>query len=114
TLRKLCCGSTPQIQIIISTTTTARGGAIILNTAWTSQNTASGCRCKRQVFQQPERSETAGSRKFRGQSYEKHHLCCSSAYLVWKAVELRYDVRRSAKGVQQRQAKKGGCPDERN
>ena len=47
-----------------------RGGVIIPNIGRTSQNTASGCRCKRRVFRQRDSSGTAGSRKFKAQSYE--------------------------------------------
>ena len=60
----------PKIQIITSTTTTVRGGVIIPNIGRTSRNTASGCRCKRRVFRQRDSSGTAGSRKFKAQSYE--------------------------------------------
>src|SRR5438552_9647817 len=43
----------------------ARGGAITLNIARTSQNTGSGCRCRRQVLLWQKRGETAGSRNLR-------------------------------------------------
>ena len=50
----------------------AHGGVITLNIARTSQNSGSGDRYKRQISQQRESNETAGSPNLQG-AYDENH-----------------------------------------